>query len=135
MRCLSWDGNKKELREDQLKDLIPDVAKQYGIRAIAGTHRSINSDNSHSLRGFIFKDRSFTFSSTLTFSVYDRIGAGDAYTSGIIHGELEGFPAEKAVQFAATAGMLAHTVVGDTPMASAEEILRAMTESLGDVER
>lgn len=125
----------KELREDQLMELIPVVAKHYGIRVIAGTHRSIHSDNSHSLRGFLFKDLSFTFSSTLTFSVYDRIGAGDAYTSGIIHGELEDFPAEMTVQFAATAGMLAHTVVGDTPMASAEEILRAMTESLGDVER
>ncbi|GGH14762.1 sugar kinase [Paenibacillus segetis] len=125
----------KEQREDQLVELIPVVAKRYGIRTIAGTHRSIHSDNSHSLRGFIFKDQSFTFSSTLTFSVYDRIGAGDAYTSGIIHGEMEGFPAVKTVQFAATAGMLAHTVVGDTPMASAEEVLRAMTESIGDVER
>lgn len=128
-------NSTKEQREDQLEELIPVVAKQYGIRTIAGTHRSIHSDNSHSLRGFLFKDQNFTYSNTLTFSVYDRIGAGDAYASGIIHGEMEGFPAEKTVQFASTAGMLAHTVVGDTPLASAEEVLRAMTESIGDVER
>ncbi|CAM4110691.1 sugar kinase [Paenibacillus alkaliterrae] len=125
----------KEERQEQLMDLIPAVAQKYQIFVIAGTHRSINGDNTHSLCGFIYKNQTFTFSKRLTFSVYDRIGAGDAYTSGIVHGEMEGFPPEKTVGFAASAGMLAHTVVGDTPMSSESEILRAMTESLGDVER
>jgi 2-dehydro-3-deoxygluconokinase len=126
---------EKEERQEQLIDLIPAVAEKYNISVIAGTHRSINGDNTHSLRGFIFKNQTFTFSKTLTFSVYDRIGAGDAYTSGIVHGEVEGFLPEKTVEFAATAGMLAHTIVGDTPMSSENDILRAMTESVGDVER
>ncbi|KEK23024.1 sugar kinase [Bacillus gaemokensis] len=122
-------------RKEQLTDLIPKVAKRYHISTIAGTHRAINSDNTHSLCGYMFKNQRFTFSKTLTFSVYDRIGAGDAYTSGIIHGEVEGFASEKTVAFAAVAGMLAHTIVGDTPMSSEKDIFRAMTESVGDVER
>ncbi|MDQ0874083.1 2-dehydro-3-deoxygluconokinase [Paenibacillus sp. V4I3] len=121
--------------QEQLTDLIPAVAGQYQISVIAGTHRNINGDNTHSLRGFIYKDQSFTFSKLLTFSIYDRIGAGDAYTSGIVHGEIQGFSPEKTVGFAAAAGMLAHTIVGDTPMSSESEILRAMTEAVGDVER
>ncbi|GAA0133647.1 sugar kinase [Paenibacillus sp. YSY-4.3] len=128
-------STQKEQREEQLKELIPVVAEQYQIPVIAGTHRSIHSDNSHSLRGFLYKDQSFVFSDMLTFSVYDRIGAGDAFASGIIHGELAGFLPEKTVAFAAAAGMLAHTVSGDTPMSTEEEILRAMTRSAGDVER
>ncbi|MCM3654805.1 sugar kinase [Metabacillus litoralis] len=125
----------KEKRYEQLIELIPAVAKKYSISVIAGTHRSINSDNTHSLRGFIYKSQEFTFSKILSFSVYDRIGAGDAYTSGIIHSEMKGFTPEKAVGFAAAAGMLAHTIVGDTPMSSESEILRSMTELVGDVER
>nr|MBR9646699.1 hypothetical protein [Streptococcus sp. 11-4097] len=39
-------------REAQLIDLIPKVAETYHIATIAGTHRSINSDYTHSLRGF-----------------------------------------------------------------------------------
>ncbi|WP_019638341.1 sugar kinase [Paenibacillus fonticola] len=128
-------STQKEQREEQLKELIPVVAGQYQIPVIAGTHRQVHNDNSHSLRGYLYKDESFTYSDMLTFSVYDRIGAGDAFTSGIVHGELEGFLPEKTVSFAATAGMLAHTVSGDTPMATEEEILRAMTESARDVER
>lgn len=126
---------EKVTRQEQLVDLIPTVAQKYQIAIIAGTHRSINGGNTHSLRGFIFKNKSFTFSKQFTFSIYDRIGAGDAYTSGIVHGEMEGFPASKTVEFATTAGMLAHTVAGDTPMSSERDILRAMTESVGDVER
>ncbi|OAH59551.1 2-dehydro-3-deoxygluconokinase [Domibacillus aminovorans] len=126
---------EKEKRQEQLMDLIPTVAETYNISVIAGTHRSINGDNTHSLQGFIFKNQTFTFSKTITFSVYDRIGAGDAYTSGIVHGEMEGFSPEKTVAFAAAAGMLAHTVVGDTPMSSESDILRAVTESVGDIER
>lgn len=126
---------KKTERHEQLAELIPAVADQYRIPVIAGTHRSINEDNSHSLRGFLFKKQAFTFSNTLSFSVYDRIGAGDAYTSGIVHGELEGYSPDETVRFAAAAGMLAHTIVGDTPMSSENEIRKAMTESVGDVER
>lgn len=121
--------------QEQLIELIPAVAQKYQISVIAGTHRNINGDNTHSLRGFIYKDQSFTFSKLLTFSIYDRIGAGDAFTSGIVHGEIQGFPPEKTVGFAAAAGMLAHTIVGDTPMSSESDILRAMTEAVGDVER
>ncbi|MGM0901258.1 MAG: sugar kinase [Bacillota bacterium] len=134
MFVLGMETDKDERRE-QLMELIPEVAKKYRISVIAGTHRSINGDNTHSLQGFMFKEHTFTFSKTLTFSVYDRIGAGDAYTSGIVHGEIEGFSPEKTVAFAATAGMLTHATVGDTPMSSEEDILRAMTEPVGDVER
>ncbi|TCP29961.1 2-dehydro-3-deoxygluconokinase [Scopulibacillus darangshiensis] len=125
----------KEDRKEQLMELIPLVAEKYNISVIAGTHRSIGGNNTHSLVGFLFKDRSFSFSEKMTFSVFDRIGAGDAYTSGIIYGETKGFSPNKTVAFAVAAGMLAHTVSGDTPTSSENDILLAMTNEAGDVER
>lgn len=122
-------------REEQLKDLIPKVAELYDIQVIAGTHRGINEDSTHSLKGYLYKEDEFVFSKEITFSVYDRIGAGDAYTSGILHGELSGWEKEKTVEFASRAGMLACTIVGDTPMSTESEILAAMTGEIGDVKR
>ncbi|WP_068618728.1 sugar kinase [Paenibacillus tuaregi] len=122
-------------RMAQLQHLIPLVAQQYGIRTIAGTHRVVNSDNTHSLLGYIYSEEQFEFSRLLTFSVYDRIGAGDAFASGIIHGEAQGLPAKHTVEFAARAAMLAHTVAGDTPTSTEAEILQTMTEIVLDVER
>jgi len=125
----------KTTREDKLAELIPVVADAYGLSAAAGTHRSVNPDNTHSLRGYLYKNGAFHLSDALTFPVYDRIGAGDAYAGGILHGELSGFSPEKTVRFAAAAAMLAHTTVGDTPVSGEAEILQAMTRTAGDIER
>src|SRR5699024_8137808 len=122
-------------KEEQLKDLIPQVAGHFDIRTIAGTHRDVKQGNSHSLTGFMYKDHQFTFSDQLSFSVYDRIGAGDAYTSGILHSELKVLPSEEAVQFAACSGMLACTIVGDTPMSTEDEIYAAMSGAVRDIQR
>lgn len=119
----------------QLQELIPKVAEKYGIAVVAGTHRLVNRDNTHSLRGYMYKEGAFEFSKMLTFSVYDRIGAGDAYASGIIHGEANGFTTQRTIAFAAAAAMLAHTVVGDTPTSTEAEVFQAMTDKALDVER
>ncbi|MEK4306748.1 MULTISPECIES: sugar kinase [Oceanobacillus] len=134
MYILGMETEKTE-REEQLQELIPKVAKKYHIQTIAGTHRGINTDNTHSLKGYMYTAEEFVFSRNITFSVYDRIGAGDAYTSGILHGELSDYTPEKTVEFAAAAGMLACTIVGDTPMSTEAEILAAMSGTVGDVKR
>ncbi|WP_248562578.1 sugar kinase [Niallia sp. NCCP-28] len=126
---------KKASKLEQLKDLIPKVAEKFAIQTVAGTHRQVNSDNTHSLQGYMYKDGAFIFSENISFSVYDRIGAGDAYTSGILHGELAGFSSEKTVRFATAAGMLACTIVGDTPMSTETEILSAMIGKTEDIKR
>ena len=125
----------KELREDQLEELLPVVAKKYNISVLAGTHRTILDDNKHALIGFIYREDSFTYSKKVTFTVLDRIGAGDAFTSGIIHGMLNGYTPTDTVEFAVTAGMLGHTIVGDTPLLSESDIIAAMGGVVSDVKR
>ncbi|MFC9708458.1 sugar kinase [Paenibacillus sp. NPDC056933] len=125
----------KVQREEQLAELIPMVAERYAVRTLAGTHRTIYSDNRHCLQGYIFKQGAFEFSEPLTFSVYDRIGAGDAFASGIMYGELEGMLPTETISFAVTAGMLAHTVAGDTPMATVGDVIQARNCTARDVTR
>lgn len=122
-------------REEQLKELIPQVAETFNINIIAGTHRKIKADNTHVLKGYIYKNNKFVFSDNRSFIVHDRIGSGDAFTSGILHGELAGLKLEKTVEFAVSAGMLACTISGDTPMSTAAEIEAAMLYETADVNR
>lgn len=122
-------------RKAQLEQLIPLVAKRYGVQTVSGTHRKINEDGTHSLNGYIFKKGKFHYSDPKSFTVYDRVGAGDAFASGIIHGELTGKHPSESVQFAVVAAMLAHTVGGDTPIATEQEILQAMQHGMRDVSR
>jgi 2-dehydro-3-deoxygluconokinase len=54
--------------------------------------------------------------------VFDRVGGGDSFASGLIHGLLEGAPLDRAVQLGAAHGALAMTTPGDTSMATAAEV-------------
>lgn len=134
LHVLGMATNEQD-RAAQLEELIPQVAEKYKLSAIAGTHRTINEDHTHTLRGYLYKEGQFYYSSALTFAVYDRVGAGDAYASGIIHGELAGLEPAHVVEFAAYAAMLAHTIAGDTPQATEQEVLNAMQNSTRDVSR
>lgn len=118
-----------------MTDLIPEVANKYNISVIAGTHRTVNKNNTHSLIGYQFKSGTFTFSKPITFTVLDRIGAGDAFAAGLIHGICTGFPEQKTVDFATGASGLAHTIVGDSPILSEENIIEVMSNNSADVRR
>jgi 2-dehydro-3-deoxygluconokinase len=54
--------------------------------------------------------------------VVDRIGGGDAFTAGIIHGTLSGWDPRRTVEFAAAAACLKHSIPGDFNLVSEEEV-------------
>ena len=58
--------------------------------------------------------------------VYDRVGGGDSFASGLIYGLLEEKGAEWAVNCGCAHGALAMTTPGDTTMATLDEVLRLM---------
>jgi 2-dehydro-3-deoxygluconokinase len=58
--------------------------------------------------------------------IVDRIGGGDAYSSGIIYGLLTGQDLQETVDFAAAASCLKHTIHGDFNLVNFNEILALM---------
>ena len=63
-------------------------------------------------------------------AIVDRVGAGDAFSAGLIHGLLTWPDAPaRALAFATAAGALQHTVPGDALLADAEEV-EALMRSL-----
>ncbi len=58
--------------------------------------------------------------------IYDRVGGGDGFATGMIWSFLEGRTAAEAVDIGATHGALAMTTPGDTSMVTEAEVLRAL---------
>ena len=58
--------------------------------------------------------------------IYDRIGGGDSFASGLIYGLLEDKSPEQAVNYGAAHGALAMTTPGDTTTASLSEVEKVM---------
>jgi 2-dehydro-3-deoxygluconokinase len=58
--------------------------------------------------------------------IFDRVGGGDSFASGLIYGLLNGRGAQWAVECGAAHGALAMTTPGDTTMATLSEVERVM---------
>jgi 2-dehydro-3-deoxygluconokinase len=54
--------------------------------------------------------------------IYDRVGGGDGFASGLAYGFLEGKGPQAAVEYGAAHGALAMTTPGDTSMVDVKEV-------------
>ncbi len=68
-------------------------------------------------------------------AIYDRIGGGDSFASGLLYGLLTGRGAAWAVECGAAHGALAMTTPGDTTMSTLAEVEKVMAGAAARVER
>jgi 2-dehydro-3-deoxygluconokinase len=54
--------------------------------------------------------------------IVDRVGGGDSFSGGVIHGLLTKPTRGEALEFAVAASALKHTINGDFNLVSAEEV-------------
>lgn len=67
--------------------------------------------------------------------IVDRVGTGDAFAAGVIHGLLTGESDEAALKFGLAAACLKHSIPGDFCTFSTAEVRAAMSEGELDVKR
>ncbi|MBP3038741.1 hypothetical protein J9303_04380 [Bacillaceae bacterium Marseille-Q3522] len=59
-------------------------------------------------------------------TIVDRVGSGDAFVAGILHGLITKSSPDYTVSFATAAAALKHTVYGDCNLFTADEIEAGM---------
>ena len=67
--------------------------------------------------------------------IFDRVGGGDSFASGLVFGLLDGRSLQQAVELGAAHGALAMTTPGDTSMASRDEVERLAAGGSARVQR
>lgn len=67
--------------------------------------------------------------------VFDRVGGGDSFASGLIYGLLAGHDLQWSVECGAAHGALAMTTPGDTTMATLTDVERVMKRGTARVDR
>jgi 2-dehydro-3-deoxygluconokinase len=103
---------------------------------IASTIRTRHSVDHHSLAGQMYsRGESWTTRTWPLTSIIDRIGAGDAYAAGILHGLIEDMGPQRTLDFATAAACLKHSVPGDFNLIGVEDVQLALSESGSDVRR
>ena len=98
-----------------LEQCYQEMQKLYpNIQVIYSTNRTILSAKHNQLQGTIYAQNQYYKSEVIDIpDIIDRVGGGDAYSAGILHGLLSGYSAQETVNFATAASALKHMVYGD----------------------
>ena len=98
------------------------VAKLPQIKVVATTLREVHSTNHHSWSAVAWMNGKTYTAPTAELDVYDRVGGGDGFASGLFYGLLSGLEPDEAVRLGWAHGALLTTFPGDTTMANLEQV-------------
>ncbi len=114
-----------ETMEEKRLDVAKKLMHRTNVNYVFGTDRTVHTATDNSLSSYCIRKDGTTYKEgPLRFSIYDRIGGGDAFSSGIIHGLLKDYNHPKfALKFGLATSVLKHTLYGDASVLSEEEVL------------
>jgi 2-dehydro-3-deoxygluconokinase len=110
------DAGGKDLgaKIDGFKGMIERVQKAFpDVSVYATTLRQVISTNEHMWGGIIFENGNWHVVEPRNIYVYDRIGGGDGFVSGMLYAILKDWAPEKWVQFGWASGALVATLETD----------------------
>ena len=121
-----WDqeleaGQVDPERYRQLCERVLDSFPNLKLQAI--TLRSSHSADANGWMACLHNRKEFILSRRYeVLDIVDRVGTGDAFAAGLIHGLSEGLSHAAALEFATAAACLKHSIPGDMNFCSIEEV-------------
>ena len=109
--------------------MIATAVKEFpNFKAAATTLRNAKTATFNDWAAILYAGGRF-YQSVLrdNLEIYDRVGGGDGFASGLAYGFLEGKGPQAAVEYGAAHGALAMTTPGDTSMVNVKEVEAIMT--------
>jgi 2-dehydro-3-deoxygluconokinase len=107
--------------------MIERVTKEFPFKVVATTLRKAKTASRNDWGAICYCDGQFYDATHReNLEIYDRVGGGDSFASGLIYGFLSGHPAQWAVECGAAHGALAMTTPGDTTTATLNEVMNVM---------
>ncbi|HLH41809.1 MAG TPA: sugar kinase [Bryobacteraceae bacterium] len=117
-------------------DVIAEIVREFVIPVVAATIRQAAGASCHDWGAILYSGGQFYQAPMRNgLAVYDRIGGGDAFVSGLVYGLLAGHGLQWAVECGAAHGALALTTPGDNSMATLDEVLRLMQGQAAHIAR
>ncbi len=98
------------------------IGKYPQIKVVATTLREVHSTSRHTWSAVAWIGGETFVAPTCDIDVYDRVGGGDGFASGLIYGLLTGESPEESVRLGWAHGALLATYPGDTTMATLEQV-------------
>jgi 2-dehydro-3-deoxygluconokinase len=112
-----------ETNAEGYKGIFKAMADEFGFKYVVSTLRESFSASHNGWKAMIYDGSEFYQSKRYDISpIVDRVGGGDSFSGGLIHGLLTMQTQAEALEFAVAASALKHTIPGDFNMVSAAEV-------------
>jgi len=121
------DENISNIETESFKQMISKVVQEFPFKVVATTLRKVITATRNDWGAIAWEEGKFYQSRKYdNLEIFDRVGGGDSFASGLIYGFLSGQGAQWAVECGAAHGALAMTTPGDTSMATLKDVTQLM---------
>lgn len=121
------DEHLSTFEVEGFKQMITKVLKDYPFTVVATTLRKAKTATMNDWGAICYCEGQFYQAKNReNLEIFDRVGGGDSFASGLIYGFLAGQEPQWSVECGAAHGALAMTTPGDTSMISLNEVLQVM---------
>jgi 2-dehydro-3-deoxygluconokinase len=109
------------------EEMLREVAAAYpNLKLIASTLRTAHTASRNAWGAIALYEDKIVLVPQREIDIYDRVGGGDSFASGLIYGLLAGRPIDWALGCGVAHGALAMTTPGDTSTATLAEVERVI---------
>ena len=119
------------------KEIFKQMKEEFGFKYVVSTLRESFSATHNGWKALIYNGEEFYESKRYDINpIIDRVGGGDSFAGGLIHGLLKYKDQGKALEFAVADSALKHTIPGDYNCVSEKEVETLMGgDASGRVQR
>ncbi|MGB8227306.1 MAG: sugar kinase [Sedimentisphaerales bacterium] len=131
------DKHLSNLDPSNFKKMIQETVKQFpNFKAVATTLRNAKTATINDWGAILYMDGKFyEAAQRQNLEIYDRVGGGDSFASGLIYGLMEDKSPQQAVEYGAAHGALAMTTPGDTTTVNLADVEKVMAGGTARVDR
>lgn len=125
--CLGFKPNSNiedgETNSEGYFEIFKQMKEEFNFKIVASTLRESFSASHNGWKSLLYDGDEFYTSKRYEINpIIDRVGGGDSFSGGLIHGLLSKNLKQEALEFATAASALKHTIPGDFNLISCDEV-------------
>ena len=117
-------GESGKLNKEGYVSVAEQLVERFGVRKVAITLRTSLSAFDNLWAGMLYdaEARKACFSTEYKVHIVDRVGGGDSFGGGLIYALISGKGTQEAIDFAAAASCLKHSIEHDFNLVTVQEV-------------
>ena len=136
IRAGNTDVTRGELDRTGYAEVACQISDTFQIPYVATTLRKSISASDNDWSAMLYHNGAVCFSRNYHIHIVNRVGGGDSFAGGLIYALHEGYEDQRALEFAAAASCLKHSIEQDFNLVSVAEVTALMDgDGSGRVQR